>query len=85
MATNAELSHSELARLTHHAHNGLAIAVRPSHTRHDGDIAFTLSTRRVEAPLDLVNNLVVSVVSEAIRNGVRYARSVLGVTGLGDS
>lgn len=85
VATNAILSHSELARLPHHAHNGMAIAVRPSHTRHDGDIAFALSTRQIDAPLDLVNNLTVAVVSEAIRNGVRFARGVLDVPGLGDN
>lgn len=84
VATNAILSHSELARLTHHAHNGLAIAVRPSHTRHDGDIAFALTTRHTQAPLDLVNNLAVAVVSEAIRNGVRFAKTTFGVIGLGD-
>ena len=83
VATNATLSRSELSRLTHQAHNGLAIAVRPSHTRHDGDIAFALSTREVDAPLDLINNLAVAVVSEAIRNGVRYAATVGDVHGLG--
>lgn len=82
VATNATLSSSELARLTHQAHNGIAIAVRPSHTRHDGDIAFALSTRQLSAPLDLVNNLAVSVVSESIRNGVRFSGTTLGVPGL---
>lgn len=82
-ATNAKLSRSELARMTHQAHNGLAIAVRPSHTRHDGDIAFALSTRRVDAPIDLVNNLTVAAVSEAIRNGVRFADTLMSVSGPG--
>lgn len=81
--TNATLSRSELSRLTHQAHNGIAIAVRPSHTRHDGDIAFALATQQIVAPLDLVNVLAVEVVSEAIRNGVRHAQSVGEVPGLG--
>ncbi len=80
--TNATLSRSELSRLTHQAHNGMAIAVRPSHTRHDGDIAFALATQQIIAPLDLVNILAVEVVSEAIRNGVRHAQSVGEVPGL---
>ncbi len=83
-ATNASLSRSELARLTHQAHNGIAIAVRPSHTRHDGDVAFALSTMQLVAPLDLVNNMTVIVVAEAIRNGVRSCETTLGVPGLGD-
>ena len=82
VATNAILSRSELARLTHQAHNGIAIAIRPSHTRHDGDVAFALSTERVAAPINLVNNMAVAAVGEAIRNSVRFARSVVGIPGL---
>ncbi|MBP9502598.1 MAG: P1 family peptidase [Candidatus Promineofilum sp.] len=84
VATNADLSRSELARLTHQAHNGMAISVRPSHTRHDGDMAFALSTRQVSAEINLVNNMAVAVVSEAIRNGVRHAAGVFGIPGLAD-
>lgn len=84
LATNAILSRSELTRMTHQAHNGIAIAVRPSHTRHDGDIAFALSTMQINAALDLVNNMTVQVVTEAIRNGVRSCDTMLGVPGLGD-
>ena len=82
VATDATLTRNELARLAHHAHNGLAIAVRPSHTRHDGDIAFALSTRRVVAPITLVNNMAVTAVSEAIRNAVRVAATADGIPGL---
>jgi L-aminopeptidase/D-esterase-like protein len=82
-ATNAHLSRSELTRLTHQAHNGLAIAVRPSHTRHDGDVAFALTTSQVAGDLTLINNMVVAAVGEAIRNGVRHAAPVMGIPGLG--
>ena len=82
VATDATLTRNELARLTHHAHNGLAIAVRPSHTRHDGDMAFALSTRRTVAPISLVNNMAVAAVSEAIRNAVRHAATADGIPGL---
>jgi L-aminopeptidase/D-esterase-like protein len=82
VATDATLTRNELARLTHHVHNGMAIAIRPSHTRHDGDVAFALSTRRVVAPTALVNNMAVAVVAEAIRNAVRFAATADGVPGL---
>jgi L-aminopeptidase/D-esterase-like protein len=82
VATNAILSRSELYRLTHQAHNGMALAVRPSHTRHDGDMAFALSTARVKESIYLIGNMTVKVVAEAIRNGVRQATSVAGFPGL---
>ena len=82
VATDAILTRNELARLTHQAHNGLAIAVRPSHTRHDGDVAFALATNRVPAPVTLVGNMAVAAVSEAIRNAVRFAASMAGIPGL---
>lgn len=82
VATNARLSRSELTRLTHHAHNGMAIAVRPSHTRHDGDVAFALATGQIETTENLVNNMAMIAVGEAIRNGVRHARSLMGIPGL---
>jgi L-aminopeptidase/D-esterase-like protein len=82
VATNSILSRSELARLAHQAHNGIAIAVRPSHTRHDGDIAFSLSTEQVPGPFDLVCNMAVVATSEAIRNGVRHASTIMGIPGL---
>jgi len=82
VATNAILSRNELARMTHQAHNGIAIAVRPSHTRHDGDTAYALSTERVAADTNLVSNMAVVAVSEAIRNAVRYAAGLPGIPGL---
>ena len=84
VATNAGLSRSELARLAHQAHNGMAIAVRPSHTRHDGDIAFALATQQTAAPLNLVNNMAVAAVAEAIRNAVRHAATRDGAPGLAE-
>lgn len=82
VATNARLSKVEALRLAQLAHNGLAIAVRPAHTTHDGDTAFSLATGQVEARFDLVGYLAVQVVAEAIRNAVRFAATVGGVPGL---
>lgn len=83
VTTNAILSRSELARLTHQAHNGIAITVRPAHTRHDGDITFALSTEKIVSSFDLVSSLAVAATCEAIRNGVRHAAGVNGIPGLG--
>ncbi len=82
VATNANLGKVEANRLAQRAHDGLAIAVRPVHTLHDGDICFALASGDVEAPYDLVGNAVVEVVAEAIRNSVREAHTAAGVPGL---
>ena len=82
VATNARLTKGEAFRLAQQAHNGLAIAVRPSHTTHDGDTAFALATGQVEARFDLVGYLAVQVVTGAIRNAVRFAATVREVPGL---
>ena len=82
--TNAKLNKVEAFRLAQRAHDGLAIAIRPAHTPHDGDTTFALASGMIEAPFDLVANTAVSVVAEAIRNSVRFAASVGIVKGLGD-
>lgn len=80
--TNARLSKIEAHRLAQRAHDGFAIAIRPVHTTHDGDTAYALATGRVEASFDLVANVAVEMVAEAIRNGVRQAKSIGLVPGL---
>jgi L-aminopeptidase/D-esterase-like protein len=83
VATNARMSKPEVNRLAQRAHDGIAIAIRPAHTYHDGDTAFALATGTVEAEYNLVANIVVEVVSEAIRNGVRHAAPLGSIHGLG--
>ncbi len=82
VGTNAKLTRPEATRLAQRAHDGLAVAIRPSHTRHDGDTAFALSVGEVEAPENLVGNMAVEAVAEALRNSVRYAATMEGVRGL---
>ena len=80
--TNATLSKVEAHRLAQRAHDGFAIAIRPVHTTHDGDTAYTLATSQVDAPFDKIANIAVQVVAEAIRNAVREAESVGQLPGL---
>ncbi|MFQ5923530.1 MAG: P1 family peptidase [Anaerolineales bacterium] len=81
-ATNAVLSKVEVNRLAQHAQNGLVMAIRPSHTTHDGDTAFALATGQVEARFDLIAYLTELMVAESIRNSVRHAASLEGIPGL---
>jgi L-aminopeptidase/D-esterase-like protein len=82
--TNAALNKVEVNRLAQRAHDGLAIAIRPVHTTHDGDITFGLATGQVDGGFDTIASFAVHMVAEAIRNGVRHARSVGPILGLAD-
>lgn len=81
-ATNATLTKVEAYRLAQRAHDGMAQAIRPIHTTHDGDAAFAVAVGTVPANFDWVANMAAEMVAQAIRNGVRQARSVGGVRGL---
>jgi L-aminopeptidase/D-esterase-like protein len=78
VATSARLSKERAHLLALAAHEGIAAAVRPAHTRWDGDAAFTLATGQVEADQRTVEGLAESVVAGAIRRAVRLAQSVPG-------
>jgi L-aminopeptidase/D-esterase-like protein len=82
VATNAQMSKVEAYRLAQRAHDGLAIAIHPVHTTHDGDTAFALASNQVEANFDLVANTAVVMTAEAIRNAVREAASIGPIPGL---
>jgi len=49
VATNAELNHEELIKVSQMAHDGLAMAIRPTHTTSDGDTIFAVSTAKVKS------------------------------------
>lgn len=84
VATNAKLSKERAHLLALAAHDGLARAIRPSHTIWDGDTVFTLATGEVEASQARVEELAEQVAAEAIRRGVRLATGIPGIPGAGD-
>jgi L-aminopeptidase/D-esterase-like protein len=83
--TNARLTRPEAYRLAGRAHDGMATAVRPIHTTHDGDTAFALASGAIEAPYELVANAGAEMVAEAIRRSVRAAKTVGFAPGLANS
>lgn len=87
IATNARLDKIACHRLAQRGHDGLAQAMRPAHTTHDGDTVFALATGSYSgerpAGFDTVANVAVEMVAEAIRNGVRHAATVHDVPGIG--
>ena len=75
VATNARCTKVECHLLARSAHHGLARAIHPSHTRHDGDLAFVVATGAVAGHLDRLRVMVTEVTAEAIRDAVAYHRA----------
>lgn len=71
VATNATLTPAEVHRVAETAHDGMARAIRPSHTMFDGDTLFSLATgAHTGSSVNTVGILAADVVAEAIVNAV---------------
>lgn len=68
VATDAALDKEQAARLASVAHDGLAMAVRPTHTPYDGDTLFAVSTGGQAADFALLCAAAPLVVARAIAN-----------------
>ena len=72
VATNATLSVTEVNRVSEMAHDGMARAIRPSHTMFDGDTLFALATgAHTGGNVNTIGILAAEVVAAAIVNAVR--------------
>lgn len=76
--TNAKLTKVEVNRLAQRGHDGMARAIKPVHTSYDGDVVFGLASGEVEAGFDLVAEMGADATAQAIRRGVRMAKSLEG-------
>jgi L-aminopeptidase/D-esterase-like protein len=78
VATNANLTKSQVKRLAMSAHDGLARTVRPAHTPLDGDTMFALSTgAKIGSPdIMLLNVMAAEATARAIVNAVLTAASI---------
>lgn len=70
LATDARCTKTECALLAQSGHLGLAHAIRPSHTRFDGDLVVAVASGAVDAHLDRLRVVGADVVAEAIRVAV---------------
>jgi len=88
IATDASLSKSQAARVAAAAHDGLALAVRPAHTVHDGDTFFALATGTgnevTPTDLDRIAAAAAMCVAAAVVRSVTEATGLAGVPALGD-
>jgi L-aminopeptidase/D-esterase-like protein len=81
VATNVELTKTQLTKLAMMANCGASRAIRPYHTTGDGDQLFAVSAGRLQRsdlPLTVLGSLAADLVAEAIVRGVRAATSVDG-------
>jgi L-aminopeptidase/D-esterase-like protein len=78
VATNANLTKSQAAKLASMAHDGYARSMRPAHSMFDGDTIFTMATGHVEADLSVLGLLAARVVERAVVAGVKKATSLCG-------
>ena len=86
VATNARLDREQANKLAAVAHDGMALAVRPAHTTHDGDTMFALATgtSNEDVNADRLGAAAVACTARAIVNGVRKATGLAGVTAASD-
>ncbi len=75
VATDAVCTKSECHLLAQSGHHGIARAVHPSHTRHDGDLVVAVATGAAEANIDHLRMVTAEVVAAAVRNAVSPAQS----------
>ena len=71
LLTNAKLSKVDAHRMSQRGHDGMARAVRPVHTSHDGDVVFTLASGLHEGTFDVIAEAGADLTTQAIRNAVR--------------
>ena len=89
VATNRALTKVECNRLAGVAHDGLARAIVPAHTRLDGDTLFALATG-TGPPVggtgdhDLIEVAAAAAVSESILRAVRHASGLPGIPSASD-
>jgi L-aminopeptidase/D-esterase-like protein len=80
VVTDAELTKEQANRVAAVAHDGIARAVRPAHTRYDGDTIFCLATGTVTppepaetAPVPALADLVEAAAAEAVARAIAQA------------
>jgi L-aminopeptidase/D-esterase-like protein len=97
VATDAVLSKVQAQKIAQMAHDGMARAIRPSHTMFDGDTIFCLATGKLELPrsegffvadeAQSINQLghgAADCLSRAIIHGILAAQSLGGMTAFCD-
>lgn len=83
VATNAKLSKVGATRLAKMSQAGVLRTLSPGHTMVDGDIVVALSTGTLEEEMNVLGVAAAEAVAQAILRGVKTAKTLGGVPGLG--
>lgn len=83
VATDARLNKEQVNKVAQMAHDGLARAIRPTHTMADGDAIFVLSTGKAgEAGVEdvsIIGSMAAEVMARAVVRAATEAETVAGV------
>jgi D-aminopeptidase len=79
VATDAALDRAALTRVCVRSHDALAVCLRPSHTRYDGDAVFAASCGPLPGDPDLVAEAAFTAVGRSIEAALRAAGPAGGV------
>jgi L-aminopeptidase/D-esterase-like protein len=82
VATNAKLPKLDVYRMCRRSQTGMARAIKPVQTSHDGDCIFGLATGAVDCQIDLVSEIAAEVTADAIRDGVLQAEGMGNIPGI---
>lgn len=77
VATNAAFKRDGVTKIAEMAQDGLAYAIRPSHTHFDGDMLFALSVGDEPADVMAVGVIAAELVAEAIARAVRISNKLV--------
>lgn len=73
VAVEGDLEKRDVAWLAARASDGITVAVRPAHTRYDGDVAFAIAAPGTgPADPDVLGPLTTRAVAAAVRNAVQH-------------
>jgi L-aminopeptidase/D-esterase-like protein len=84
IATNAQLTKEGANKVAQMSQDGIARAIRPAHTMHDGDTLFAISTGKKKADVNVVGAFGAEVVARAIKKAILAAESIGGIPALRD-
>lgn len=79
VATNARFDKAQATKVAQMAHDGLARAIRPTHTLLDGDTIFALATGQKKADVSIVGAYAAEVLARAIVRAVQAAKPAGGL------
>lgn len=76
VATNAKLSREEATKMAMMAQDGIARAIRPSHTMFDGDVVFALSLGDKKIDVNIAGAIAARLIVDSIIRGVTAANGL---------